>query len=132
MLDDGFKGLDLSPKENVSEVDFDVRPSMSTLGMIVPPHYPVDVDEGGEEVEQLIPRLDGKKICNVLREQRIRLAEANNIPFFSAECPSIGPCAGTCAKCDEEVQFLTEEMGKIPIEKRKYPIFDPVEEVKEV
>ncbi len=132
LLDDGFKGLDLSPKENVSEVDFDIRPSCTTLGMIIPPHYPVDVDEAGEEVEQLIPRLNGKKICNVLREQRIRLAEANGISFFSAECPSIGPCAGTCVKCDEEVQYLTAEMEKIPIEERKYPKFDPAEEVKEI
>ena len=72
---------------------------------------------------------DGKKICNILREQRLRLAEANGIPFSSEECPSIGPCAGTCEKCDREAVYLRLEMLRIPKEKRVFPQFDPAEEV---
>lgn len=74
-----------------------------------------------EEVEALIPRIDGKKICNNLRELRMQLAEANGIVFESLECPSIGPCAGTCAKCESETAYLRAEMDKIAMEKRVYP-----------
>ena len=74
-----------------------------------------------EEVEALIPRIDGKKICNYLRELRMQLADANNIEFESPECPSIGPCAGTCAKCEAEAAYLQAEMEKIVMDKRVYP-----------
>lgn len=45
------------------------------------------------------------------------------------ECPSIGPCAGTCERCDEESGYLRKQLQKIPVEKRIYPQFDPGEEV---
>ncbi len=70
-----------------------------------------------------------KKVCNVLREQRIRLAEANHITFQSKECPSIGPCAGTCEKCDMELKYLGKQLQKIPEEQKVYPQFDPQKEV---
>ncbi len=60
----------------------------------------------------------------MLREQRLLLAEANNIPFESEECPSIGPCAGTCDKCDREAKYLYEQMKKIPKDERVYPQFE--------
>lgn len=88
-----------------------------------------DCDYVREEVERPVARLDGKKICSLLREQRLKLAAANGIPFDSEECPSIGPCAGTCEKCDREALFLRQEMSKIPEDERVYPQFDPTEEV---
>ena len=74
-----------------------------------------------DEVEAIVPRIDGKRICNYLRNLRLKLAEANQIPFESRECPSVGPCAGTCWKCDLESEYLRKEMGKIEPEKRVYP-----------
>ncbi len=82
-----------------------------------------------EKVEELSARLDGKKVCNILREQRIKLAEANHIAFKSEESLSIGPCAGTCEKCDEKSKYLRKQMQNIPEEKRVYPQSDPREAV---
>ena len=56
--------------------------------------------------KNLHPRVDGKKICNKLRQARIDFAKANNIFFESEECPYDGPCAGTCEKCDSELEYL--------------------------
>ena len=52
------------------------------------------------------------------------IAAANGIDFESEECPSVGPCAGTCAQCDSEAEYFRREMSKIPEEKRVYPQFD--------
>ncbi len=87
------------------------------------------IDEGFEMVERQLARIDGKQVCNLLRKQRIKLAEANNILFESEECPSTGACAGTCPKCDQEAAYLRECLEKIPEEKRVYPQFDPEKEV---
>ncbi|MDE7477082.1 MAG: membrane receptor RagA, partial [Lachnospiraceae bacterium] len=101
----------------------------ATMGAIRCPSYPEDTKYIKEEVERPAARLDGKKVCNILREQRIQLAKANHIPFRSEECPSIGPCAGTCDKCDMESEYLRKQLQKIPEEKRVYPQFDPAKEV---
>ena len=74
-----------------------------------------------DEVEALIPRIDGKQICKYLRTLRIKLAEANHIPFESMECSFSGPCAGTCRKCDMESEYLKKELDKIAAKKRVYP-----------
>ena len=130
-LRSGFESIDVfNRKKKVNKVDFPIKRKYMLMGIISPADYPDDDEDVKEEVERPVPRLDGKKVCNILREQRIKLAAANNIPFASAECPSIGPCAGTCRKCDEEADFLREEMRKIPEEKRIYPHFDPDWEVK--
>ena len=100
------------------------------IGRVAFPDYPSKEQYIIKRTEQLTARIDGKKICNILREQRIRLAQANNIPFESEECPSMGPCAGTCRKCDGEAAFLRDELEKISPEKRVYPQFDVLEEMK--
>ena len=129
-LRNGFTGIDLKNKEKeVSEVDFPLMHDICTLGKILPQNYPREGDEIKESIERPVARLDGKKICNILRDQRIKLAKENNINFESEECPSIGACAGTCEKCDAEAAYLREEMKRIPEDKRIYPQFDPVEEV---
>ena len=114
-LKDGFDNLDFS-MENVTEDFIPKREEFRSLGICFMPVYPV-------------ARLDGKKICNILREQRKKLAALNHISFESEECPSIGPCAGTCEKCDRESVYLAQEMQKIPCEKRIYPQFDPEKEL---
>ena len=91
------------------------------MGRIWTETYPKNDDRTKAEVEKLIARIDGKQICNYLRELRIKLAEANGIEFSSEECPSIGPCAGTCAKCDEEAEYLSKKLSEIPREEQVIP-----------
>ena len=75
-----------------------------------------------------VARIDGKKICNTLREYRFKLAQMNNIEFNSKECSYVGACAGTCEKCDEEAKYLSMKLSEIPKEKQKFPILN-LEEV---
>lgn len=95
--------------------------SEGTLGDIEQYPYPGRDDYIFQGVESLVPRLDGKNVCKYLKGLRRQFAEANNIPFETEECPSVGPCAGTCAKCDAELKYLMEEIEKIELEKRIYP-----------
>ena len=130
-LEEGFDGIDLTLKgeESLPE-DFYVGPEGRLMGMpSCLPEYPLPEDDVKEYVERPVPVVDGKRICNVLRKQRIRIAGANGIPFNSEDCPSVGPCAGTCPKCDLEEKELMEKMSRIPENKRVYPQFDPVEEM---
>ena len=68
-----------------------------------------------------VARIDGKKICNILREYRFKLAQMNNIEFTSEECSYVGACAGTCEKCDEESKYLSMKLSEIPKEKQRIP-----------
>ena len=128
-LEGGFKDFDITKKNRTIKEDFPLERTWSTLGLIIPNEYPEESEYTKELIEKPIARIDGKKVCNVLREQRIRLAAANGIPFSSEHCPVIGPCAGTCKKCDEEAALLREALLNIPEEKRIYPEFDPIEEM---
>ena len=129
-LDKGFDEIKIAKrmKEEIKE-DYPIMRNFCTLDLISFREYPDEQEGTRETVERPVPRIDGKRICNILREQRIRLAAANNIPFSSEECPSIGPCAGTCEKCDREAKFLRKQLNKITKEQRVYPRFDPAEEV---
>lgn len=128
-LKSGFDEIDIFQSDRTAgDVKSTVTRKSATLGVVRQPLYPEDSKHVKEEVERLSARIDGKKVCHMLREQRIRLAKANNIPFESAECPSIEPCAGTCEKCDAESEYLRNQLQKIPEEKRCYPPFDPREE----
>lgn len=125
-VSDGFSVVKKNEKAMLDQkVRFEVSREIGMLGCIMPPSYPEEDESTKEQVEQQPSRLDGKKICNMLREQRLLLAEANGIPFESEECPVIGPCAGTCQKCDMESKYLRQQLKKIPEEKRVYPQFDP-------
>lgn len=125
-LKEGFKGVDmLSQNKEVEETDYYKSVRVGHMGRVIPPSYPQKDEEIKDEVERLVPRQDGKKLCNLLREQRIKLAKANHIAFESEECPSVGPCAGTCEKCDEEAAYLREKLKKIPEDRRVYPKFNP-------
>ena len=57
--------------------------------------------------------LPGKKICNAMRAIRRKIAEANEIPYWSDECDFKGPCKGTCPKCDAEIRYLNAELEKL-------------------
>lgn len=77
-----------------------------------------------DKIDRLAARIDGKEICDMLRDYRKQLAAMNNIEFSSEECSHVGPCAGTCDKCDEESKYLSDELSKIPKEKQKIPRFE--------
>lgn len=124
-LKDGFDDIDVNAEiEKINDIDFPVYPKLTTRGLCIQPEYPEDNDDTRASIEELVVRPDGKQICNMLREKRILLAKANNIPFESEFCPSIGACGGTCEKCDREVLYLAEKLNEIPENKRVYPYFD--------
>ena len=77
-----------------------------------------------DKIDRLAARIDGKEICDMLRDYRKQLAAMNNIEFSSEECSHVGPCAGTCDKCDEEAKYLSDELSKIPEEKQRIPRFE--------
>lgn len=122
-VQEGFNGIVLfeekSPDTQI-ETDPEIDNNM-IVGMVMPPEYKKEDDWTKEEIERLPARIDGKSICNYLRMLRIKLAEANGIEFQSEECPSVGPCAGTCDKCDQEAAYLREKLSEIPSENRIIP-----------
>ena len=77
-----------------------------------------------DKIDRLAARIDGKEICDMLRDYRKQLAAMNNIEFSSEECSHVGPCAGTCDKCDEESKYLSDELSKIAEEKQRIPRFE--------
>ena len=52
----------------------------------------------------------GKKICKTLKDVRLQVARANDIPYEPAVCHHEGDCLGTCPKCDEELRYITEQL----------------------
>lgn len=123
-LEEGFNGIDLSKKNLLdTKIEAGLYRSFSMLGLIIPHDYPEEDDRTKKEIERVPARIDGKKICEYLRKQRIKLAEVNGIEFLSGECPSIGSCAGTCAKCDQESAYLRDKLAAIAPEDRIIPDF---------
>ena len=104
-----------------------------TPGLIVTPRdmeppKGIDSPEGikppvpGKKPETVVvPRPDGKALCEYLRSVRKEIAKANGIELKTEECTYNGSCAGTCPRCDEEIWHLNAALGKIPVEKRVYP-----------
>lgn len=125
-LKEGFDKKEAYHHIQNDEIKFPLYRNLRTLGLVVAPSYPEKNEHIKKEIERPVARTDGKKICNMLREQRILLAEANNIPFESEECPTIGPCAGTCDKCDREAKYLYDQMKKIHEDERIYPRFEVI------
>lgn len=76
-----------------------------------------------QNADDLEPVINGKEICDQLKNMRIVLAKANNIEYSSQKCTSKGACAGTCPECDKELAELQKKLLKIPKEKRVYPYF---------
>ena len=52
---------------------------------------------------------------------RRQLVEANGINYIIADCPSTGPCAGTCPQCDKEISDIQHLLLHIPEKERIYP-----------
>jgi len=54
----------------------------------------------------------GKKKCEVLKEIRQKIADANGIKYTPNECHHEGECAGTCPQCEAEVKYIESELEK--------------------
>ena len=52
----------------------------------------------------------GKQICKTLKEIRLKVARANDIPYEPTECKHKGDCLGTCPKCEEEVRYIEQQL----------------------
>ncbi len=117
--------ITIKKDKGLDSMEFNFKPenprtTLATLGL---PIWLGDEksDEEEKPTDDLVPRPDGKEVCAYLRNIRIELARANNIPFDSEPCNIDGDCAGTCAKCDEEAAYLRDELNKIPEQDRKIP-----------
>ena len=52
----------------------------------------------------------GKHICKTLKEIRLQVAKANDIPYAPTECRHKGDCAGTCPKCEQELRYIEHQL----------------------
>ena len=92
-----------------------------TLGLLGYNDYPNSDEHTKNAVEKLYPRFNGKQICEQLKQMRRQLVEANGINYIIADCPSTGPCAGTCPQCDKEITDIQHLLLHIPENERIYP-----------
>ena len=52
----------------------------------------------------------GKSTCQLLKDIRQQIADANGISYQPKECHYKGDCAGTCPACEEEIRYLEREL----------------------
>ena len=53
----------------------------------------------------------GKSTCQLLKDIRQQIADANGISYQPKECHHKGDCAGTCPACEEEIRYLERELN---------------------
>ena len=53
----------------------------------------------------------GKRTCNVLRQIRQQVADANDISYVPTPCTHKGDCLGTCPACEAEVRYIERELN---------------------
>ena len=111
----------LKSTEYLSDKDEYIDNTYLIEGMVDIPEYQRSDKYKKDIIYRQVARIDGKKICNILREYRFKLAQMNNIEFTSEECSYVGACAGTCEKCDEEARYLSMKLSEIPREKQRIP-----------
>ena len=118
----------LKSNEYLSDKDEYIDNMYLIEGMVDIPEYQRSDKYKKDIIYRQVARIDGKKICNLLREYRFKLAQMNSIEFNSEECSYVGACAGTCEKCDEEARYLSMKLSEIPRGKQRIPILN-LEEV---
>ena len=117
----------LKSSEYLSDKDKYTENTYLIEGIVDIPEYQRSDKYKRDIIYRQVARIDGKKICNLLREYRYKLAQMNDIEFDSEECRYVGACAGTCEKCDEEAEYLSKKISEIPKEKQRIPILNPEE-----
>jgi len=55
----------------------------------------------------------GKKKCEVLKDVRKKIAEANGIAYEPHKCNHEGDCNGTCPACEQEVRYIENHLRRI-------------------
>ena len=56
--------------------------------------------------------MNDKQTCKYLKALRRRIADDNGIPLDIPQCTYEGPCAGTCPRCEAEVQYLEDALAQ--------------------
>ena len=56
--------------------------------------------------------MTGKQKCKMLKEIRRRIADENDIPYVTDECPHQGECSGTCPRCESELRYLERQLDR--------------------
>jgi len=54
--------------------------------------------------------MNGKEICEALRDIRCHIASANDIAYAPAECDHQGECSGTCPHCEGELRYIERQL----------------------
>ncbi len=55
----------------------------------------------------------GKKKCEVLKEVRKKIADANGIEYTPRQCDHKGECSGTCPACEQEARFIENSLSRL-------------------
>ena len=53
-------------------------------------------------------KTQGRKICDVLKEIRGKIAKEGNLELNQKECTYKGECSGTCLTCEAELKKINE------------------------
>ena len=56
--------------------------------------------------------MNGKDKCAILKQIRRDIAKKNDIALTIAECKHKGDCAGTCPRCEAEVEALERALAE--------------------
>ena len=54
----------------------------------------------------------GKEICNLLKAFRNEIADKNSIDYVPHPCHYEGECEGSCPLCEQEANYILEELKK--------------------
>ena len=59
------------------------------------------------------PQINGKEICQILKQIRLNVAKLYHIPYQNQDCDYNGYCSGSCEQCEKELDYLNHELIKI-------------------
>ncbi|MBO4722990.1 MAG: carboxypeptidase-like regulatory domain-containing protein [Muribaculaceae bacterium] len=54
--------------------------------------------------------MNGKHICERLKDIRLSIAQANDIDYTPAQCEHKGDCSGTCPACEKEMRYIERQL----------------------
>ena len=61
----------------------------------------------------------GKATCEILKQIRQQIADANGIDYTTTPCTFDGECSGTCPRCESEVRFIERKLNELQRQGRK-------------
>ena len=57
--------------------------------------------------------MTGKEKCELLKNIRKEVAQANGIEYHTSKCTFQGACPGHCPQCDAEAKFIDEQLHEL-------------------